>query len=147
VKGCDGSSQRLGWSTLARGVAGISLAGSAARSRRKRAAVMGRHGAPRLTRWLKVAGGHAVILVARGGDGWMAHRREFGWRRPAVSQQSEADMWGSRGAGTHLAASRGSRRSRPALHVEMGWGRHRAGPAAEKAAHDDFSNLNPFPIE
>jgi hypothetical protein len=30
------------------------------------------------TRWLKVAGGHAVILVARGGDGWTTCRWEFG---------------------------------------------------------------------
>jgi hypothetical protein len=28
--------------------------------------------------------------------------------------------------------------------VEMGWGRHRAGPAAEKTAHKGFSILNPF---
>jgi hypothetical protein len=41
AKGCDGSSQRLGWSTLTWGVARISPTGSAARSRRRRAAVLG----------------------------------------------------------------------------------------------------------
>jgi hypothetical protein len=43
-----------------------------ASSRRRRAAVTGCHGAPQPTRRLKVAGGHAVILVAQGGDGWTA---------------------------------------------------------------------------
>jgi hypothetical protein len=35
----------------------------------QRAAVMECHGASQLTRWLKVAGEHATILVVRGGDG------------------------------------------------------------------------------
>jgi hypothetical protein len=29
-------------------------------------------------------------------------------------------------------------------HVKMGWGRSQVGLAAEKATHNDFSNLNPF---
>jgi hypothetical protein len=29
-------------------------------------------------------------------------------------------------------------------HAKMGQSQCRAGPATEKAAHDDFSNLNPF---
>jgi hypothetical protein len=53
-------------------------------------------------------------------------------------------MWGPRGGGTHLAASRGSRRRGPASHAEMGRGWRRARPAVEKAAYDDFSNLNLF---
>jgi hypothetical protein len=33
-------------------------------------------------------------------------------------------------------------------HVKMGWVQCRAGPTAEKTAHNDFfSILNPFPIE
>jgi hypothetical protein len=43
-----------------------------------------------------------------------------------------------------LAVSRGSRRRGPASHAGLGRGQRRDGPAAEKAAHDDFSNLNPF---
>jgi hypothetical protein len=62
------------------GVARISPAGSAVRNRRRRATVTGRHGAPQPMQQLKVAGGHVVILVARGGDGWTAHRWEFGRR-------------------------------------------------------------------
>jgi hypothetical protein len=53
-------------------------------------------------------------------------------------------MWGPQGAGANLAASRGSRWHGLASHVEMDQGRRRAGPTAVKAAHDDFSNLNPF---
>jgi hypothetical protein len=48
--------------------------------RHRRAVVLGHHGAPQLTRWLKVASEHAAILVARGGDGWPARRRQFGLR-------------------------------------------------------------------
>jgi hypothetical protein len=42
------------------------------------AAVTGRHDAAQPMRWLKVAGGHTVVLVARGGDGWTTCRWEFG---------------------------------------------------------------------
>jgi hypothetical protein len=34
--------------------------------RRRRAAVMGHHGAPQLTQWLKVAGAHTGILAMKG---------------------------------------------------------------------------------
>jgi hypothetical protein len=62
------------------GVAGISPVGSVARSRHRREAVMGRHGAPQPTQRLKVAGGHAIIFVAWGGDWWTACQWEFGRR-------------------------------------------------------------------
>jgi hypothetical protein len=64
------------------------------------AVVTGCHGAPQFTQWLKVAGGHAVILVARGGDGWMAHRQEFGRRRPVVSQQRKGTGLGGNRRGS-----------------------------------------------
>jgi hypothetical protein len=53
---------------------------SADEGRRRRAAVMGLHSAPQLTRWLKVAGEHVAILVVWGGDGWPARRWQFGRR-------------------------------------------------------------------
>jgi hypothetical protein len=72
---------------LGMGVAGISPAGSATRSKCRWAAVTGCHDAPQPTRQLKVARGHTIILVARGGDRWMARRWESGQRQPAVLQQ------------------------------------------------------------
>jgi hypothetical protein len=44
-----------------------------------RAVAMGCHDTPQLMRRLKVAGEHWGLLVARGGDGWPARHREFGW--------------------------------------------------------------------
>jgi hypothetical protein len=55
--------------------------------RRMRAAVMGCHGAPQLTRWLNVAGEHVAILVVRGDDGWPARRWQFGRRCHAGAEQ------------------------------------------------------------
>jgi hypothetical protein len=62
-------------------------------------------------------------------------------------RRREANVWGPRDTGAHLAASRGSRRCRPASHAGLGSGRHRAGPAAEKWPTMIFSILNSFPIE
>jgi hypothetical protein len=107
---------------------------------------MGCHGAPQLTRRLKVAGEHAAILVVRGGDGWPARRRQF-VRCCHAGEQMREDL-----------GEEGVDRLAPFVSdsdVVMGWqtwsrekmgrGRRRAGPAAEKTAHDDFIFiLNPF---
>jgi hypothetical protein len=72
---------------------------SADEGRCRQAAVMGRHGAPHPTRWLKVAGAQAAILVARGGDGWPAHRRQFG-RRSHVGGAEERNWGWGKGEGS-----------------------------------------------
>jgi hypothetical protein len=74
---------------------------------------MGRHGAPHPTRWLKVAGAQAAILVARGGDGWPAHRRQFG-RRSHVGGAEERN-WGAGEGGRELTG--GSWSSVTAAHL------------------------------
>jgi hypothetical protein len=65
-------------------------------SRHRRTAVTRRHGAPQPTRWLKVAGEHAAILVAWGGDRWPACRWPFG-QRCHVGEQRREDL-GEEGA-------------------------------------------------
>jgi hypothetical protein len=72
----------------ASGVGGVRLRhrapGAASRLEQRRAAPEqwrsddGTTHAPHPTRRLKAAGAHMGLLVARGGDGWSAHRREFG---------------------------------------------------------------------
>jgi hypothetical protein len=63
-------------------------------ARRRRAAALGRHGTPHPTRWLKVSSEHVAILVARGGDEWPAHRRQFG--RCCHVGGAEEGNWGTR---------------------------------------------------
>jgi hypothetical protein len=63
---------------------------SADEGRRRRAAVTGHHGALQLT--LSQGGSeHVTILVARGGDGWPAQRRQFG-RRCHAGEQRRGDL-------------------------------------------------------
>jgi hypothetical protein len=83
------------------------------------------------------------IEVVQALDGWLARRREF------TGEDTR------RGAGEDLGDDRADRRApsisdgdavragKPA-HAQRWAGSARAGPAAEKTAHDDFSNPNPF---
>jgi hypothetical protein len=82
-----------------------------------------------------------AILVAWGGDGWLTRRWEFGRRGHAGAEQGGLgedgpDMWVSSvsDGGAVMGWQAGSR-------VEMGRGRCRVGPAAEKTAHDGFFHL------
>jgi hypothetical protein len=53
--------------------------------------VTGRHGAPQPTRWLKVTGEHAAILVAQGCDEWTARRRQLD-RRCHAGEPRRGDL-------------------------------------------------------
>jgi hypothetical protein len=53
---------------------------------------MGHHGAPQLTRWLKVASEHKAILVAWSGDGRTVQLREFGRRGHAGAEHRRGDL-------------------------------------------------------
>jgi hypothetical protein len=85
------------------------------------------------------------ILVARGGDGWLTRHQQFG-RRCHTGEQMREDL-----------GEESADRRAPSVNeadtvtgwqasscMKMGWGRCRAGPTAEKMAHNDFSILNRF---
>jgi hypothetical protein len=107
--------------------------------------VTGRHDAPQPTQRLKVAGEHTTILVVRGGDGWLARRRQFGLHCH-VGKQRRGDLGEERtdrhapsisNDGAVMDWQAGS-------HAKMGRGQCRAGSTAEKTAHNDFFHFKSF---
>jgi hypothetical protein len=101
---------------------------------------MGHHGPPQPTQRLKVAGEHAASLVAWGGDGWLAHQKEFGRRGYAGAEQRREDLGEERADRRDPSISDGGAVTgwQAGSRAEMGQGLCQAGPAVEKAAHDDF---------
>jgi hypothetical protein len=92
-----------------------------------------------------VAGEHAAILVAWGGDGWSAHRQQFG-RHCHVGEQRREDLGEERTDTRAPSVSDGGTVTgwQASSRAEMGRDQCRAGPTVEKMAHNDFSILNPF---
>jgi hypothetical protein len=92
-----------------------------------------------------VAGEHAAILVAHGGDGWLARRRQFGLRCHA-GEQRRGDLGEERADRQAPSVSDDGAVTgwQAVSHMKMGWGRCRASSTTEKTAHNDFFHFISF---